>query len=347
LVDMGAYESPDEYTPSEAVSPSVIYVRSGAAPGGDGLSWEGAFDSIGAALEMLASGEIWVAAGRYRENVWMERSIALYGGFSGNEATRDERNWAANETIIDASGLEAPAVTGADGAILDGFTITGGKSNGLYCLGSSPELTNCTITGNTGSGAYCEAGSSATLANCTITGNSSSGLYCLQSSPKLTNCVITGNTADWGGGMYSLQSSPMLTNCTITGNSARILGGAMHSDNCSPAITNSIIRENNQTEIGGRIRATWSNVPSGYTGTGNINADPRFVRPWESGSGDLHLMLDSPCIDAGNPDLSYNDRSRPPGLGTESCDMGAYGGPGNSGWEEPKEPVAVREWMMY
>ncbi|MFH1743437.1 MAG: hypothetical protein ABIH23_30910, partial [bacterium] len=133
-------------------------------------------------------------------------------------------------------------------------------------------------------------------------------------------------------------------------------GDGMYFYNYAPTITNSIIRGNGRSEIyqsGGSLTITWSNVPRSHTGMGNIDADPRFIRPWEEGSGDFHLMPDSPCVDAGNPDPSCNDRSRPPGLGTECCDMGAYGGPGNSGWPvivEPTpipEPVGVPRWVEY
>jgi len=56
---------------------------------------------------------------------------------------------------------------------------------------------------------------------------------------------------------------------------------------------------------------------------GNISQDPLCEPP------DYFLSSGSPCIDAGNPEPAYNDSCRPPGMGTERCDMGAYGGPEN------------------
>ena len=44
-----------------------------------------------------------------------------------------------------------------------------------------------------------------------------------------------------------------------------------------------------------------------WPGTGNINADPRFL---DQANGDFHLTNDSPCIDAGDnsePDLQTTD----------------------------------------
>jgi len=42
----------------------------------------------------------------------------------------------------------------------------------------------------------------------------------------------------------------------------------------------------------------YSDVEGGYTGTGNINQEPRFVN---APGGDYHLLWDSLCIDAGDP----------------------------------------------
>ncbi|MEL6822195.1 MAG: T9SS type A sorting domain-containing protein, partial [Calditrichota bacterium] len=40
----------------------------------------------------------------------------------------------------------------------------------------------------------------------------------------------------------------------------------------------------------------WSNIKGGWTGEGNINANPLFA---DSMTGDYHLTSGSPCIDAG------------------------------------------------
>jgi len=48
--------------------------------------------------------------------------------------------------------------------------------------------------------------------------------------------------------------------------------------------------------------------------------------------GLFRLMDNSPAIDAGDPNMEYNDGAIPPGQGTERADLGAYGGPGNGLW---------------
>ena len=55
-----------------------------------------------------------------------------------------------------------------------------------------------------------------------------------------------------------------------------------------------------------------------YEGEGNISEDPLFV---DAENDDFHLLPQSPCIDAGNPDPDFND---PDG---SRNDMGIYGGP--------------------
>ncbi|MFH1737967.1 MAG: right-handed parallel beta-helix repeat-containing protein, partial [bacterium] len=171
LADMGAYESPPDYEPAESPSPRIVYVHSNAADGGDGLSWERAFRTIGDAL--FVGDEIRVAGGTYCESVLLEEGVAVYGGFSGTEETREGRNWVTNETTIDATGLSDATIICANDTILDGFTITGGGKSGVYCNGLSTSLRNCTIVGNTA--------------------KYGGGIYCSQSSPTLTNCTIVGN----------------------------------------------------------------------------------------------------------------------------------------------------------
>jgi hypothetical protein len=72
---------------------TVLYV----APTGDdaqnGTSWNqakrtlrGAVDAAGGA----GGGEVWVAAGSYRERVTVRPNVHLYGGFAGGDAVGDD-----------------------------------------------------------------------------------------------------------------------------------------------------------------------------------------------------------------------------------------------------------------
>src|SRR5690606_15064600 len=87
---------------------------------------------ITAALHSAVAGdEIWVAIGAYTEEVHCVAGVALFGGFSGTESERAERNTLASPTVIDVGDMSAPrhAVIGAMNARLDGFLITGGNAD--------------------------------------------------------------------------------------------------------------------------------------------------------------------------------------------------------------------------
>jgi hypothetical protein len=78
----------------------------------------------------------------------LKEGVAVFGGFAGTETARDQRDPAANVTILsgDLNGDDDNSnviyneptradnsyhvVTGADNATLDGFTITAGNANG-------------------------------------------------------------------------------------------------------------------------------------------------------------------------------------------------------------------------
>ena len=152
---------------------------------------------------------------------------------------------------------------------------------------------------------YNRNASSPTVMNCTFSENSADqfggGMSNWYSSPTMTNCTFSENSAgSCGGGMYNLASSPTVTNCTFSENSANTKGGGMYNTSSSmPALTNCIFWGNSggsDPEIYDRATVAYSCVQGGYTGTGNIDADPLFV----DAPDDVSLLPGSPCIDAGN-----------------------------------------------
>jgi hypothetical protein len=81
--------------------------------------------TIQAAIDAAAPGDtILVAAGTYRESLKLKERMTLKSG--GDDARGNVGLKRAEATIIDGGGADAkgPAVTLAEGAILDGFTIT-------------------------------------------------------------------------------------------------------------------------------------------------------------------------------------------------------------------------------
>jgi parallel beta-helix repeat protein/predicted outer membrane repeat protein len=218
-------------------------------------------------------------------------------------------------------------------ATLTNCTITDNSAvnegGGLHVeSGGTLVATDCTISGNTArdgggiannwaSGDF--VGNSVTLTGCTINGNSATsatssygGAFYNQgvnAVATLDNCVIFNNNADThGGAIYNYNADATITNCTITGNAGGVgSSGALHSgDTAEATILNSILWNNSPTEIAnptGSVSATYSDIQGGYTGTGNIDADPLFV---DAASGDYSLQAGSPSIDTGDP-ASPND----------------------------------------
>ncbi len=217
-------------------------------------------------------------------------NVQLYGGFAATETAREQRDWAAHPTVLsgdidgndsntdgnfvaetwnDLKGNNAYHVLWLDGVtngsitsatVLDGFTITGGNTNGddwpghngggLYCAGNaigrtcSPTLIHIIFSGNQ---AYEFGGG--------MFNNGDSG----DSSPSLTHVTFNGNYASSGGGIANRSqdgaSSPALTNVTFSGNSAWYEGGGMYNSGVegvsNPSLTNVTFSGNQAGENGG------------------------------------------------------------------------------------------------
>jgi predicted outer membrane repeat protein len=227
---------------------------------------------------------------------------------------------------------------------------------------SSPTLTNCTFTGNSASygGGMDNSDCKPSMRNCIFSGNSADyggGICNWESSPRMTNCIFSGNRAKLsgggiyvrvgfsgpGGGCYMINFCNItLINCIFVDNLAengRFLACAS-CDNKFPSkvqISNCILW-NGGDEIrnydGTTITITYSDIWGGFTGEGNIDTDPCFVDPGyrdASGGwfdGDYHLLPDSPCIDAGDPNYvaepDETDLDGKPRVIGGRIDMGAY-----------------------
>jgi PKD repeat protein len=219
------------------------------------------------------------------------------------------------------------------------------RGGGMYCLRSNPLLTEVTFSENSanqGGGMYSE-GNSPVLKNVTFFHNTAtSALYSLSwgagmvtsgSNPVIINATFFDNIADsFGGGMYIASGSSSLTNVTFTANrSLNIYGsdsGGIRMEGGILSLTNAILWGNfgNQLEItnGGTATVTYSDMQGSWTGTGNINADPRFA---EAAKGNLRLQTGSPAINTGNnaavpPEVTTDQDGSPRKAGT--VDMGAY-----------------------
>lgn len=317
----------------------IKFVKPVASGTADGSSWANASGNLKAVIDGAAPNtQIWVAAGTYKPTTTTTRTISfamkngvgIYGGFNGTETLLSQRKWAVNKTIL--SGDIGVAGNYSDNsyhvifnnsnildytALLDGFTITAGKSNerggGILNIESYPTFVNCIIAANQAidGGGASNVSSKAQYINCSFLGNTATGTggavvnYKAPTPTIYVNCTFSGNKATTGGGLYNYLTNTTVTNCIIWGNSSEIV----NAESAVPSVTYSIVK-------------------GGYAGTGNIAADPKFIAEpaIQFGAiGNLRLQPCSPAINAGNNgpnsttlDLAGNARK------TGTIDMGAY-----------------------
>ena len=265
----------DRYT---YVAPRRCHVRAGASGANDGSSWADAYTDLQAALAEAGCAEIWVARGVYRpvvpadpaEVTAAERAVsfrqrpltALYGGFAGSEDALDQRDPAAQPTVLsgDLAGDDAGAVDGVDplvpmdasadenslhvlvmggpglpidaATVLDGFILTGGHADGSGADGNGGAL----ACDGRGAGNAC----SPTLARVVFSGNYAAldggalhadGSDGGDASPVVDQALFRGNRAGCGGGASFVNgagtNSPVIAHSTFVGNTASAAGGAL------------------------------------------------------------------------------------------------------------------------
>ena len=215
--------------------------------------------------------EVIIAPGRYTGDG--NRDIDFLG-----KAITVKSESGANTTIIDCGGSSADYHRGFKfhsgetvHSVLDGLTITNGYVNrggGIYCRNSNPSILNCIITSNK---AIKRSGQRL---------DGGGGIHCHNTRPQIVNCTIIGNELY---GVFSYNGHPIIRNCIIWGN----IGPEIY------------------TQSAGHPVIAYSDIEGGFRGTGNIYADPCFTNP---DHGNYHLLSDSPCINAGDPNGDYTEQ---------------------------------------
>ena len=217
--------------------------------------------------------------------------------------------------------LQYCSSTIAHNNISNNSSYDGGPGGGIFILFFEDEALPVTINNNIirdnvsgggGGGIDCSYGdNSLVIANNIISSNvaGAAGIYCYESSPTITNNLISDIRGP--GIQCEYSSSPKITNNTITNNALGVTpGGGINCDASSfPTVLNSIIWGNEPGQIIGSSTVTYCDVEGGYPGTGNIDADPLFVR---GPLGDYYLSQisagqsqDSPCVDSGDGMMSW------------------------------------------
>jgi len=319
---------------------STVYVDVDAAGADDGSSWSDAYADLQDALSSASSGDdIWVAEGIYVPTDGSSRGISfslldgvgVYGGFDGTETARGDRDWVANETILsgDLDGDDGADFANNDensyhvvtvpirdtnGAVLDGFTISGGNADGT---GS-----------NTIGGGIWAYGSTFTLANSVLASNyaeSGGGLFAEENTLVLTNVSVIGNEAlNVGGGVYSTLDAASFEDVTVESNEAGSSGGGMVLSSGTATIKRVAFVSNAADSTGGglylssedptMVNVVFDSNTAGTHGGGiyAYNADPEIVNTVfldneATGDGGAMASFSSSAPDVINSTFSGND----------------------------------------
>jgi len=185
-----------------------------------GDAWSQTKRSVTAAVARLRP-ETRSGCGRdVRERLTIPDGVALYGGFVGDEAARDQRDWIKQASILDGrQGGVVVLIQNAAGPAtrLDGFHVTGGKGihgGGIRIVGSAPVITHNTIYDNQTDG----AGAGVSIWGAQPVTSSSFR------SPEISGNLITRNRAlndeGDGGGIAVINSSPRITYNVLLRNEA-------------------------------------------------------------------------------------------------------------------------------
>jgi hypothetical protein len=157
---------------------------------------------------------------------------------------------------------------------------------------------------------------------------------------EVGNCLIYNNTGKDCGGIYNdflecYGNSPNVTNCTVFGNSSDICGGILNRCIISNCISwnNENLDYSQEEGFPHQQLIFYSCFREASKYLDCITSNPLFLNTeGDISTWDFRLQQDSPCIDAGDPDETYDDGCLPPGMKTLRNDMGAYGGPNNCAW---------------
>lgn len=151
------------------------------------------------------------------------------------------------------------------------------------------------------------------------------GIYALSMDQfNIANTVISQNHAEKGGGIYIADCASSLIKLSIVDNTAEISGGGIYISDQYAYLHDSILWDNTPHQIycttnsQASLTIGYSDIYGGIAelmvendfeinwNSGNINEYPVFI---DSQNGDYNLQIDSPCIDAGDPESPFDPDS--------------------------------------
>lgn len=186
------------------------------------------------------------------------------------------------------------------------FAFSFASGGAVYVGGGRPRFYGCLFEGNHVAGGLEGQGGALYLgsARAVVTGSVFYG-----NSASVTSASSTPRQSKGGGAFVFASDEAVFSNCTFYDNRADV-GSAFITDFGSATIQNSIFWGHRANAVAADpdvqfvLRVTNSDVQGGFVGSGNIDADPRFVAAL---SGNFALSAGSPCINAGSNALIAAD----------------------------------------
>ncbi|MBS1718040.1 MAG: hypothetical protein JSS72_09965 [Armatimonadetes bacterium] len=305
------------------------------------------FDSLVGCIQnngaISVSGSIFTSNSSYS----VDPGGAIYSNASTSSVSISDCTFSEN---VSHDGGAAIAATGDQATVVQiarcNFTNNAGYADdgGALHLTQPATISNCTFTNNTavsnasgGAISYYNPTLSTplTIRNCTFAYNT--GLYggaleFYTGTVNISNSIFTGNACTAGGAGGAIDDDPntgdlTIQDSTFSANNSAGSGGAIYHEPTSGTpvcyLINNVFwgdtaNSGNElaTTASGQLQVQYCNVQGGYSGTGNINSDPKFVS-----NSDFHLKAGSPCFGAGTPlsgivaDLDGNPRHANPTIG--------------------------------
>ncbi|MFT5734992.1 MAG: hypothetical protein ACJA2W_001951 [Planctomycetota bacterium] len=307
----------------------TIYADAGLASGaGDGTSWTNAFQGASAVQDALAvavaGDDIYVAGGTYVTaavgmralSFRLANNVRIFGGFAGGESSPDARPaFGVAESILsaDLAGDDASGGSRAENAfhvirtngtnstaVIDGFTVSGGNSNGS---GSNADR---------GGGILCVSGV----------------------SPTIRDCKFIDNSCTFGGGAgYVNGSAPRFEGCSFIDNVGGAFGGAFDIAGGGPIVFDGCYFEGNRASRAGALEifstsnaTVMNSVFVGNTATGSSGGGAFWV-----GSGGSTRIVN--CTIVGNSSTNQNQggiRAQGATVNASNCILWDNEGPGGA-----------------
>lgn len=172
----------------------ILYVDKIAPDGGNGTSWETAYNNLDDALTRAGTTQcafdyvIYVAQGTYspqdtEDGFVVPDNVSMYGGFQSGGCDFSERNPKRYKTIL--TGLideddypdVATLVTMGNETLIDGFTVTNAFEHGIYGHGADFSVDHCVVEKTSvGYGIYAKNGN-VSVQWCSINLNDRDAIY--------------------------------------------------------------------------------------------------------------------------------------------------------------------------